>query len=62
MGVFLRYPSPYYASFREIHEKPERLGLQTRSGIEPCTSWAPVLRAEPLGHWWDKIRKTLKNI
>ena len=33
-------------------ENYERLGRKARSGIELGTSLLPVLRAQPLGHWW----------
>ena len=36
-------------------ENSERLSRQARPRIEPGISCLPVLRAEPLGHWWDRL-------
>ena len=41
--VCLRDPRPYLR---------ERLGQQTRPGLEAGPLHQPVLRTEPLGYWW----------
>ena len=56
MRVFLRDPSPYLHLFRRNPpENSEQLDRQARPRIEPFTSRLPVLRAKPLGHWWNPV-------
>ena len=45
---------------KKTTEISERLGQQSRSGIESGTSGLPVLSAEPLRHYW-KVKKKKNN-
>ena len=59
MGIFLSDPSPYLREFRRKSRKTPNDWADKYPGIEPSTSHQPVLRAEPLGHWWGfYTRKT----